>query len=135
MLYTSDQLRPWHEPNRSAFNLFHFCSIRSPFALAASALRAKDRKEGTSQQTERGNGREKEAQRAELRAALTDRDAEVDGARGNIDALAAEIGRAREAHGVRDATESALRAEIAALRQSRWFRLGRAIGLLDRGHR
>ncbi len=78
---------------------------------------------------------EKEAQRAELRAALTDRDAEVDGARGNIDALAAEIGRAREAHGVRDATESALRAEIAALRQSRWFRLGRAIGLLDRGHR
>jgi len=64
MLYTSDQLRPWHELNRSAFNLFHFCSIRSPFALAASALRAKDRKEGTSQQTERGNGREKEAQRA-----------------------------------------------------------------------
>jgi hypothetical protein len=70
-----------------------------------------------------------------LRAALTERDAEVDAARGNIDALVAEIGRAREAHDVRDATEATLRAEIAALRQSRWFRLGRAIGLLDRGRR
>lgn len=78
---------------------------------------------------------DREAQRAGLRAALNERDTEVDAARGNIDALVAEIARAREAHGVRDATEAALRAEIAALRQSRWFRFGRAIGLLDRGRR
>jgi hypothetical protein len=67
------------------------------------------------------------------------KDAELAAARGNIDALVAEIGRAREAHAARDAVEAALRSEIAALggevaalRGSRWFRLGRKLGLIGR---
>ena len=64
----------------------------------------------------------------------------------DIDALAADIERARQAHAARDNTEAGLHGEIAALRGelgvlreenaalrgSRWFRIGRMIGLLDR---
>jgi len=74
------------------------------------------------------------------------KEAEIEAARGNIDALAADIERARQAHAARDNTEAGLHGEIAALRGelgvlreenaalrgSRWFRIGRMIGLLDR---
>ena len=75
------------------------------------------------------------AQIDRAREGFAAKDAELDGARGNIDALVAEIGRARDAHAARDAVESALNAELAALRGSRWFRLGRKLGLIDRNRR
>ena len=65
------------------------------------------------------------------RAGFAAKDAEIDAARRNIDALVAEIDGARQAHAVRDATETALRGELQALRQSRWFRLGRSLRLID----
>jgi hypothetical protein len=52
------------------------------------------------------------------------KDAEIDVARRNIDNLVAEIERARQAHGARDAAD-------AALRQARWYRLGRSLRLID----
>jgi hypothetical protein len=66
------------------------------------------------------------------RAGFAAKEAEIAAARGNIDALVGEIGRAREAHALRDQTEAGLRAELGALRQSRWFRLGKALRILDR---
>ena len=72
------------------------------------------------------------AQIERAREGFAAKEAELDAARGNIDTLVAEIGRAREAHDMRDALEAALQAEIAALRGSRWFRLGRKLGLIDR---
>jgi len=77
----------------------------------------------------------KEAELDRAREGFAAKEAELDGARGNIDALVAEIGRARDAHAARDAVESALNAELAALRASRWFRLGRKLGLIDRNRR
>ena len=65
--------------------------------------------------------------RDQVEAGLHD---EIDAARGNIDALANEIARARHAHDDRDITERHLREEIAALRASRWFRLGRVVGIM-----
>ena len=75
------------------------------------------------------------AQIDRAREGFAAKDAELEAARGNIDALVAEIGRAREAHAARDAVEAALRVEIATLRGSRWFRLGRKLGLIDRKRR
>jgi soluble cytochrome b562 len=68
----------------------------------------------------------------QARRGFAAKDAELDAARGNIDALVAEIDRARQAHSARDAVEAALRAELTLLRQSRWFRLGRVLRLIDR---
>ena len=51
------------------------------------------------------------------------KDAEIDAARRNIDNLVAEIERARQAHAARDAAD-------AALRQARWYRLGRSLRLI-----
>jgi hypothetical protein len=88
-------------------------------------------------------GAELDALRGELdvaRGTLDARSAEIDAARGNIDTLVAEIDRARQAHAERDAIENAMRAHVAdlerrvaALRNSRWFRLGRTLRILDRG--
>lgn len=72
------------------------------------------------------------AQIDQARHGFAAKDAELDAARANIDALVAEIGRARQAHAARDAVEAALRGELAALRESRWFRLGRALRLIGR---
>jgi hypothetical protein len=55
--------------------------------------------------------------------ALASKEREIDAARSNIDNLVAEIERARQAHGARDAVD-------AALRQTRWFRLGRSLRLI-----
>ena len=56
--------------------------------------------------------------------------AEIAAARGNIDGLVAQIEQARRSHELRDATEAALRGDLQALRQSRWFRLGRSLRLI-----
>jgi hypothetical protein len=65
------------------------------------------------------------------RAGFAAKDAEIDAARSNIDNLVGQIDAARQAHALRDATEAALRAELQALRGSRWFRLGRSLRLID----
>ena len=65
------------------------------------------------------------------RAGFAAKDAEIDAARSNIDNLVGQIDAARQAHALRDATEAALRAELQALRGSRWFRLGRSLHLID----
>ncbi len=90
----------------------------------------------------RGNMDALAAQIDRAREGFAAKEAELEAARGNIDALVAEIGRARDAHSARDAVEAALgvelaaqRADAAALRGSRWFRLGRKLGLIDRNRR
>ena len=69
---------------------------------------------------------------ARAREGFAAKDAEIDAARRNIDNLAAQIDAARHAHGLRDATEASLRGELQALRNSRWFRLGRSLRLIGR---
>lgn len=56
---------------------------------------------------------------------------ELQAARTNIDTLANDIETARAAHRARDITERVLHDEIAALRGSFWFRIGRALRLLS----
>jgi hypothetical protein len=51
---------------------------------------------------------------AELRAALSARDAEIDQARANMAILAQQIEAARAAHATRDAVEAELRAALSA---------------------
>lgn len=72
----------------------------------------------------------KERDIAAARVNIGARIAEIDAARRNIDNLVAEIERARQAHELRDATEAALRGDLQALRQSRWFRLGRSLHVI-----
>jgi len=71
--------------------------------------------------------------RADLQHAadlLAQKESEIEAAKRGIDDLAGQIEVARNAHDARDITERNLREEIAALRASRWFRLGRLIGIM-----
>ncbi|HET8942068.1 MAG TPA: glycosyltransferase [Rudaea sp.] len=83
-------------------------------------------------------GRELAALREELAKTIQSRDGieaayaeQLSSARNNIDALANDIERARDAHRARDITERVLLDEISTLRGSAWFRLGRAFRILS----
>lgn len=113
----------------------HVAAIAADLDRARASIGAKD----TELDAARANIGVLAGQIDRAREGFAAKDAELDAARMNIDALVAEIGRAREAHAARDATETALRDELTALRgelttlrNSRWFRLARALRLIDR---
>jgi glycosyltransferase involved in cell wall biosynthesis len=89
-------------------------------AQIGDALREMTDLRGELEQTRRSRDDIETASREELQAART-----------NIDTLANEIETARAAHRARDITERVLHDEIAALRGSFWFRIGRALRLLS----
>jgi hypothetical protein len=107
---------------------------REAHAIKDEEIAATRRALAELQELLRSKEREIDAARANIDALAGDierarqgfaaKDAEIDAARRNIDHLVAEIERARQAHGARDAAD-------AALRQTRWYRLGRSLRLID----
>jgi hypothetical protein len=100
---------------------------RDAFALKEEEIAAARRSLAELQDTLASKERDIAAARVNIDARI----AEIDAARRNIDNLVAEIERARQAHELRDATEATLRGDLQALRQSRWFRLGRSLHVID----
>jgi len=107
----------------------HIATLAADLERTSVAVAAKD----VELNSARDNINSLVAQIDQARNGFAAKDGEIDAARINIDALAAEIEQARHAHAERDAVDAALRGELSALRESRWFRLGRKLRLIDRG--